>query len=157
MCPSVSYSGLCGVGGTHAQVQIKTRTDGDTDSELMASEIRLGLSENYYFFEGWAVGGTRMLSMVDRLFSKGFAKLFRLILMKRDNVRFWEKRRSAACSLGLVSPCQLHQHVFVCFVRVWLRRERLSHLVVFFSCVPRLLENTKKSCTRARRGKVFHW
>ena len=38
--------------GTHAQAQIRrnrgerTRTDGDTDSELMASELRLGLSEN---------------------------------------------------------------------------------------------------------------
>ena len=49
----------------------------------MASELRLGFSENYYFFESWAVGGTRMLSMVDRLFDKGFAKLFRLILMKK--------------------------------------------------------------------------
>ena len=89
MCPRVSYSGSCGVGGTHAQAQIRrkrgerTRTDGDTDSELMASELRLGFSENYYFFEGWAVGGTRMLSMVDRLFDKGFVKLFRLILMKK--------------------------------------------------------------------------
>ena len=84
----------CGVGDTKevartprlrsgGREESGTRTDGDTDSELMASELRLGFSENYYFFEGWAVGGTRMLSMVDRLFDKGFAKLFRLILMKK--------------------------------------------------------------------------
>ena len=41
MFPHVSYSGSCGVGGTHAQAQIRrkrgerTRTDGDTDSELI--------------------------------------------------------------------------------------------------------------------------
>ena len=46
----------------------------------MASELRLGLSENYYFFEGWAVGGTRILSMVDRLLEICSVKLFSFAL-----------------------------------------------------------------------------
>ena len=48
----------------------------------------------------------------------------------------------------------------VCFLHVWLRRERVSHLVVFFFFLRAALvknEQFRNSCTRARRHEVLHW
>ena len=78
----------------------------------------------------------------------------------QDNVRFWEKRRSAACFVWTCKPMSNASVVLfscVSFVFGYEHNACLISSFFFFWRAALRFCCSKKSHTRARRRKVLHW